>query len=57
MRNIYWIPIGLVAGALAGAPYGMDYSVAGAGIGAAGGFGILLGLRVREGRRTRRKSP
>lgn len=57
MRNAYWIPIGLAAGVIAGLPFGVDYMLAGAGIGLAGGVGVFSGLRIRAAQRSRRKSP
>lgn len=48
MRNIYWIPIGLAAGLVAGAMFGMAYVPAGAVIGLFGGIGIWIGMSRRR---------
>lgn len=57
---VKWIAIGAAAGAAAGALWGPSYAVAGAGLGAAGGLGIAVGLRARPnltaGQRTRRRN-
>lgn len=48
MHNWYWILIGLAVGAVCGAIFGIDYALAGAGIGLASGVGIWLVMRTRR---------
>ena len=45
MKNLHWIVIGFVVGAGCGALFGIDYAMAGAAIGAAGGGAIFLVMR------------
>lgn len=45
MKNHYWPVIGALVGGAAGAVFGPDYALAGAGIGLAGGIAIFLALR------------
>jgi hypothetical protein len=40
-----WMLAGIAAGAVSGALFGWPYMTAGAGIGAAAGLGIAIGLR------------
>ncbi|MEX0344898.1 MAG: hypothetical protein AB3N20_08250 [Rhizobiaceae bacterium] len=47
MKSSYWIAIGLITGFLSGLVFGMDYSVAGAGIGLIAGGAIFLVMRNR----------
>ena len=53
-----WIIAGAAIGGVAGALFGLDYAVAGAGLGTAAGLGIAAGLRVRTraGLRNRRRN-
>lgn len=51
MKNAYWIIVGLVVGTGAGAMFGFDYALAGAGIGAVAGVAILAGMRAVSGPR------
>lgn len=45
MKNWHWIVIGALVGAACGSIFGMDYALAGLGIGLAGGAAIMLGMR------------
>ena len=45
MRNWHWIAIGAAVGAASGSIFGMDYALAGLGIGLAGGAAIMVGMR------------
>lgn len=45
MSNWYWIAIGAVVGTGSGAIFGMDYALAGLGIGLAGGAAIAFVMR------------
>lgn len=45
MKNWHWIVIGAVVGAASGTIFGVDYAIAGTGIGIAAGAAIMLGLR------------
>jgi hypothetical protein len=56
MKNVLWIPIGIVAGIASGAVFGVDYAIAGSVIGLSARAGIWIGLRVRAGRRSPRQS-
>lgn len=47
MRNWHWIIIGAGVGLASGAVFGLDYALAGIGIGVAGGLAVALGLRTR----------
>jgi hypothetical protein len=44
MRHWQWIVIGGAVGAACGAIFGMDYAIAGTGIGLAAGAAIMFGL-------------
>lgn len=45
MRNWQWIVIGAAVGTASGAIFGIEYAIAGAGIGLAAGAAIMFGLR------------
>ena len=45
MKNWYWIAIGALVGLGSGAVFGLDYALAGLGIGLAGGAAIAFGMR------------
>ena len=45
MKSWYWIAIGALVGFGCGAIFGMDYAIAGIGIGMAGGIAIAIGIR------------
>lgn len=56
MKNVMWIPIGVVAGLASGALYGIDFALAGGAIGLTAGIGIYYGLRVTEEPKNRRRN-
>ncbi len=45
MSNWHWLPIGAVVGTGSGAIFGMDYAMAGLGIGLAAGAAITFVMR------------
>lgn len=45
MRNWHWIAVGAAVGLASGAIFGIDYAVAGLGIGLAAGAAITIGMR------------
>lgn len=45
MRNWHWIPLGALVGVAAGSIFGVDYALAGLGIGLAAGAAIMLTMR------------
>jgi hypothetical protein len=47
LKGWYWIFVGALVGFAAGSIFGMDYAIAGIGIGMAGGIAIRLGMRSR----------
>ncbi len=47
MKSSYWIAVGAITGFLTGLIFGMDYAIAGAGIGLIAGGAIFLVIRNR----------
>jgi len=45
VKRSYWIFVGALVGFAAGMVFGIDYTVAGIGIGMAGGIAISLAMR------------
>lgn len=45
MRNWHWIGIGALVGIASGSVFGLDYAVAGLGLGLVAGAAIMVGMR------------
>ena len=48
MKNWHWIVIGAAVGLGSGALFGVDYALAGLGIGVVGGAAIMVAMRRRS---------
>ena len=45
LKGPYWVVVGAIIGVAAGAVFGVQYAIAGVGIGMAGGIAVYMAMR------------